>query len=174
MKFDDLFFFEVDDNITVIIENHLLYVSVKVKDKTKPLFMRKKTIYQGNKDDDYHRGFFHALDLLIDDFSDEEYYRYNLLNNYSPFKLFISTIKYDPYGFIETISNMKTPEPGDTGKINDNANGSGDGSVSEQKPNKQDGMNNTNNSTLPAGSGNVNSSPGIISGGENSLHIMIE
>lgn len=107
MKFDELFFFEVDDNRTIIIENHLFYVSVKVKDKTKPLFMRKKTIYRGNKDDGYHSGFFHALDLLIDDFSTEEYYRYNLSNDYSPFKLFISTIKYDPYGFIETISNMK-------------------------------------------------------------------
>lgn len=107
MKFDELFFFEVDNNITVVIENHLFYVSVKVKDKTKPLFMRKKTIYQGNKDDSYHSGFFHALDLLVDDFSTEEYYRYNLSNDYSPFELFISTIKYDPYGFIETISNMK-------------------------------------------------------------------
>ena len=65
-------------------------------------------------------------------------------------------------------NDNSSSKPSDTGEGNDNTNSSGDGSASEQKPSTHDGMNNqnsTNNTTPPAGSGNINSSPGIISGG---------
>lgn len=98
--------FQVSDTLTVSVVQDFLCVSVYVKDKTKPLFRRTTEVYNGQKHDDYHRGYFLAEEIFNQELTGEEVLRYNT-SNYTIFNVICNALKYDAHGVINSLSNMQ-------------------------------------------------------------------
>lgn len=98
--------FQISDSLTVSVVQDFLCVSVYVKDKTKPLFRRTTEIYNGQKHDDYHRGYFLAEEAFNQELTGQEVLRYDT-SNYTIFDVICNAMKYDAHGVINSLSNMQ-------------------------------------------------------------------